>query len=170
MPKSIFDGFVILGSFQIDGPLVELRLVPESFDEMQARGVRSVRIASCSEPDRASRKIAAIQQGSITDICADSELFEVWLMNEEKPVSFQGGVTWSDENVGVSDYIRVVEDYDRVVGQVRQLRGTIVRVTGFIERAIDRAERKEAAARPGDDRYTKEVRLLRSVRRQFSDD
>ena len=174
MPESIFEGFAYLETFQHDGTLVHLRFVPDFFELRHSRPVLSIDIASCAEPDEVSRKVAAIQQGSINDICADPQTLEVWFMHEDKPVVFQGSVTWTYEDYRVSDYIRAVEDRDLVADklqdQVRQLRGTIDRATGFIDRAIDRAERKEGAARPGDDRYAKEVQLLRSIRRQFSND
>lgn len=174
MPESILEGFVVLESFEHDADRIRLRFVPNFFEVEHVRPVVCVEIQSCADVQEAPRKIAAIQRDTVVGMNADAQTLEVWQMYEDQPIAFRGCVTWTHEDYGIPDYIRAVNDGDRAADEMHkkmaQLRRTIDRVAGFVDRAIDRAERKEGAAKSGDGRYAKEAQLLRSIRRQFSDD
>jgi hypothetical protein len=171
VPDSIFDGFVVLDSSHQEGGLIHLRFVPQFFEVGHTDPVLSIDIRSHVEAGEASGKIAMIRQSCITDICVDPQTLEVWLGNEGHRVIFQGSVTWSYEAYTLSDYAKAMERQGHAAGgKIRHLRGILERAISFVDRAIDRAERKEGAGTAGSDRFAKEAQLLRSVRRQLTDD
>lgn len=171
MPDSIFNGFVVLDSSHHEEGLIRLRFLPQFFEAGHTDPVLSIDIRAPVEAGEAPGKIAMIRQSCVTDIRVDPQTLEVWIENEGNRVIFQGRVTWSYEAYTLSDYAKAMEKQSHAAdGKIRHLRGILDRTISFVDRAIDRAERKEGASTAGSDRFAKEAQLLRSVRRQLTDD
>lgn len=174
MPESLARRFMVLDSWELTEGRLRLRFVPDEFRADHEDPVLRVEVALTADEGEAERKISEVRPNLVDDIEVDESALSIWLENSDSPIRFVGPVTWSHEDYAIPDYIEAIRVLDMVRArqndQVLQLNATINRTLGFIDRTIDRIEKKQDLIHPEDDRFTKQVQLLRTVRRQLRDD
>jgi hypothetical protein len=172
-PKAIRQ-CVFLESSDLAETRLRLRFIPICFDAEPKGPVLRIEVDLSAEIEKVKQKISSIAGGVIDDIEVDSGSLLIWVEGMEQPVDFVGSTTSRNENYSVSDYINEIKSINRHMAdkqiEIVQLSQTIDQTLGFIDRTIDRIEKKQRLLSPKDKRYTKQIELLRGVRRQLADD
>jgi hypothetical protein len=173
MPKAISQ-CVFLESSDLAETRLRLRFIPICFDAEYKSPVLQIEVDLAAELEKVKQKISSIEGCVVDDIEVDDSSLLIWVEGMEQPVDFIGSTTSRNEDYSVSDYIKEIKAINRHMadkhGEIVQLSQTINQTLGYIDRTIDRIEKKQHLLRPKDKRYTKQIELLRGVRRQLADD
>jgi hypothetical protein len=174
MPNSIVNRFVVLDASDLGESRLRLRFLPDAFDVDHTDPVLRIEVDLTADIDSAPQKIAAIEQGLVDNIEADSSNVVIWVDHLDAPIQFEGAVTWNFEDYITSDYVSEIEALDLIVNKQNversQLQGTIDQALRFIDRTIDRIEKKHELTHAADSEHKAQIQLLRGVRRQLTDD
>lgn len=174
MPESIVSRLVILESFNLAESRLRLRFSPAFFEVDHKDPILRIEVELTAEIDKAEQKISHIKQELCADIEVDDTSVSIWIEDLDSPIQFLGSVTWKYEEYATSDYIEAINDgklyQDRQKDEIIQLKQTIDRALRFIDRTIDRIEKRQDLTHSRSANDTKQIRLLRGVRRHLVDD
>jgi len=173
MLKSIVNRFVVLDSFKVDGNRLRMRFVPDFLDIQDTDPVLWIQVDLTESTDEAGKELASIRGYLVDDIETDESTLLVSIESSELPIEFSGSVAWSFEEYSLSDYRKAIQRLNQFASEqtreVVSLRRRLKGARQFLDQTVARLERKRNLSRIDNTVYTKQLELLKRVRRRFED-
>ena len=174
MPETILNRFVVLETCERAGSRLRLRFVPDIMELDYTDPVMQLEIELTAGLDDADAKISQLQEGLVDGIEVNQSTLSIWVEHFDEPVILVGTITWQYEDYATSDYIEEIkrrdEERERNHRESLRLYQKIGQAVRFIDRTIDHIERRQDLTQAMDDRYAKQIQLLRGVRRHLAED
>lgn len=168
---SILKHMAILDDWSLSQRKLSLRFTPDYFDLDFDMPILVVEIELEKEPAGIEGQIQVIKEGSIDDIEVDESSISVWIEYLESPIRFDGSPKWSSSDYETRDFLQAIETHRLIRSQqqdeLKQLRRTITEGVSFIDQLVERIEKKMQMSRQGKDEPSRQIELLRRVRRKL---
>jgi len=168
----MLDGFFVIESWRTSSRNMEVRLVPDHFEDGLADPVMTIAVTEVQDPVECDAALLRRKGELIVDLEVSEGVAAIFAEHDDEPASLRGSVvSVSRGQYSVEDLSRIIQQKNEELSccheQLRIYRATIDGTEGFVSELIRRAETKRELTSRDSAPLTLELDVLHRVLRRI---